>query len=143
MAVAQLLLSMEPKYICHNQCTMDTSSPIVPKLSTEILLIPAILELYHKPPLKLTFCKMDGFKDWKSYVYVRLLGTIHCIFKVCNESLNFIATSLFQAGRNVRDLFEDLRDGHNLLSLLEVLSGEILVCVSIFLLNHYHTVAKY
>ena len=32
-----------------------------------------------------------------------------------------------QAGRNVRDLFEDLRDGHNLLSLLEVLSGEILV----------------
>ena len=52
MAVAQLLLSMEPKYICHNQCTMDTSSPIVPKLSTEILLIPAILELYHIPPLK-------------------------------------------------------------------------------------------
>ena len=51
MAVAQLLLSMEPKYICHNQCTMDTSSPIVPKLSTEILLIPAILELYHIPPL--------------------------------------------------------------------------------------------
>ena len=57
MAVAQLLLSMEPKYICHNQCTMDTSSPIVPKLSTEILLIPAILELYHKPPLKIVlFC---------------------------------------------------------------------------------------
>ena len=54
MAVAQLLLSMEPKYICHNQCTMGTSSPIVPKLSTEILLIPAILELYHKPPLKKT-----------------------------------------------------------------------------------------
>ena len=52
MAVAQLLLSMEPKYICHNQCTMGTSSQIVPKLSTEILLIPAILELYHKPPLK-------------------------------------------------------------------------------------------
>ena len=51
MAVAQLLLSMEPKYICHNQCTMGTSSPIVPKLNTEILLIPAILELYHKPPL--------------------------------------------------------------------------------------------
>ena len=51
MAVAKLLISMEPKYICHNQCTMGTSSPIVPKLSTEILLIPAILELYHKPPL--------------------------------------------------------------------------------------------
>ena len=36
---------------------------------------------------------------------------------------------IFQAGRHVRDLFEDLRDGHNLLSLLEVLSGEILVRV--------------
>jgi hypothetical protein len=33
---------------------------------------------------------------------------------------------LKKAGRNCRDLFEDLRDGHNLLSLLEVLSGEIL-----------------
>ena len=31
-----------------------------------------------------------------------------------------------QASRSCRDLFEDLRDGHNLLSLLEVLSGEIL-----------------
>ena len=37
----------------------------------------------------------------------------------------------FQAGRNIRDLFEDLRDGHNLLSLLEVLSGEILVSIHI------------
>ena len=88
----------------------------------------SFLHIFLESTFKLTFCKMDGFKDWKSYFYVRLLGTIHCIFKVCNESLNFIATSLFQAGRNVRDLFEDLRDGHNLLSLLEVLSGEILVC---------------
>ena len=38
----------------------------------------------------------------------------------------------FQAGRNVRDLFEDLRDGHNLLSLLEVLSGEVLVRIILF-----------
>ena len=48
------------------------------------------------------------------------------------QSVNFIyplmlMVCMFQAGRNVRDLFEDLRDGHNLLSLLEVLSGEILV----------------
>lgn len=41
----------------------------------------------------------------------------------------FATRQYFQAGRNVRDLFEDLRDGHNLLSLLEVLSGEILVSV--------------
>ena len=62
MAVAQLLLSMEPKYICHNQCTMDTSSPIVPKLSTEILLIPAILELYHKPPLKFPLLSLTTYR---------------------------------------------------------------------------------
>lgn len=35
--------------------------------------------------------------------------------------------SLLQATRHVGDLFEDLRDGHNLISLLEVLSGEHLV----------------
>lgn len=34
-----------------------------------------------------------------------------------------------QASRRVDDLFEDLRDGHNLLSLLEVLSGEHLVSI--------------
>ncbi|KAL3287980.1 hypothetical protein HHI36_002433, partial [Cryptolaemus montrouzieri] len=31
------------------------------------------------------------------------------------------------ANRQIRDLFEDLRDGHNLISLLEVLTGEQLV----------------
>ncbi|XP_066262853.1 microtubule-actin cross-linking factor 1 isoform X35 [Euwallacea similis] len=31
---------------------------------------------------------------------------------------------LKKARRNIRDLFEDLRDGHNLISLLEVLTGE-------------------
>ncbi|CAG0880403.1 unnamed protein product, partial [Darwinula stevensoni] len=30
------------------------------------------------------------------------------------------------AGKHVSDLFEDFRDGHNLISLLEVLSGQIL-----------------
>ena len=34
---------------------------------------------------------------------------------------------LLQIGRRVEDLFEDLRDGHNLISLLEVLSGDQLV----------------
>lgn len=36
----------------------------------------------------------------------------------------------FQASRRVDDLFEDLRDGDNLLSLLEVLSGEHLVSIT-------------
>uniref|UniRef100_A0A669CCI5 Plectin b n=1 Tax=Oreochromis niloticus TaxID=8128 RepID=A0A669CCI5_ORENI len=34
---------------------------------------------------------------------------------------------LIKAQRHVTDLYEDLRDGHNLISLLEVLSGETLV----------------
>ena len=51
MAVAQLLLSMEPKYICHKLCTMGTSSPMVPILSTEIFPIPAITKSYGEFPL--------------------------------------------------------------------------------------------
>ena len=52
MAVAQLLLNMEPKYICHKLCTMGTSSPKVPILSTEIFPIPAITKSYGEVPLK-------------------------------------------------------------------------------------------
>ena len=52
MALAQLLLSMEPKYICHKLCTMGTSSPMVPILSTEILPIPAFTKSYGEVPLK-------------------------------------------------------------------------------------------
>ncbi|TMS17935.1 Dystonin, partial [Larimichthys crocea] len=33
---------------------------------------------------------------------------------------------LMKAQRHITDLYEDLRDGHNLISLLEVLSGETL-----------------
>lgn len=40
---------------------------------------------------------------------------------------------MFQASRHVGDLFQDLRDGHNLISLLEVLSGEHLVSITVFL----------
>lgn len=38
-----------------------------------------------------------------------------------------ISSILFQANRHVNDLFEDLKDGLNLISLLEVLTGEHLV----------------
>lgn len=34
---------------------------------------------------------------------------------------------LSQVRKHVNDLYEDLRDGHNLISLLEVLSGDRLV----------------
>ena len=87
MAVAQLLLSMEPKYICHNQCTMDTSSPVVPKLSTEILLIPAILELYHKPPLKFNSSLIP--KNLSSFV-LRSGGRNATISDVCHIVTNYV-----------------------------------------------------
>lgn len=43
---------------------------------------------------------------------------------VCGTGTN---VRLLQAQRHVNDLYEDLRDGHNLISLLEVLSGDTLV----------------
>ncbi|KAK6633003.1 hypothetical protein RUM43_012746 [Polyplax serrata] len=47
-------------------------------------------------------------------------GTSHIIIGVLDEK------DECQAGRHVNDLFEDLQDGHNLISLLEVLSQETL-----------------
>lgn len=35
--------------------------------------------------------------------------------------------SYLQVRKHINDLYEDLRDGHNLISLLEVLSGDTLV----------------
>jgi hypothetical protein len=46
----------------------------------------------------------------------------------------FFVTLSLQASKRVVDLFEDLRDGDNLISLLEVLSGENLVSGGIFFL---------
>lgn len=44
------------------------------------------------------------------------------------ESISLVLTAMcvlfVQASRQVRDLFTDMRDGHSLVSLLEVLSGE-------------------
>ena len=51
------------------------------------------------------------------------------IYSDCEDFIffNIIYDRVLQASRHVGDLFEDLRDGHNLISLLEVLSGEHLV----------------
>ena len=47
---------------------------------------------------------------------------------VCNVIyILYIFLFFSQAQRHITDLYEDLRDGHNLISLLEVLSGETLV----------------
>ena len=47
--------------------------------------------------------------------------------KICESSSFFFLFISLQIGRRVDDQFEDLRDGHNLVSLLEVLSGDHLV----------------
>lgn len=45
-----------------------------------------------------------------------------------------------QVRKHITDLYEDLRDGHNLISLLEVLSGVTLVCFFFFFhLSYTHT----
>lgn len=50
---------------------------------------------------------------------------------------------LSQVRKHITDLYEDLRDGHNLISLLEVLSGVTLVGIFISLSHthlHKHTI---
>ncbi|TGZ31939.1 Bullous pemphigoid antigen 1 [Temnothorax longispinosus] len=47
-----------------------------------------------------------------------------CVLRCEKRQLTCPFWNLLQASRHVGDLFEDLRDGHNLISLLEVLSGE-------------------
>lgn len=54
----------------------------------------------------------------------RLHGSITCHLPVLKECLLLFCP---QTQRHITDLYEDLRDGHNLISLLEVLSGETLV----------------
>lgn len=39
-----------------------------------------------------------------------------------------------QVRKHINDLYEDLRDGHNLISLLEVLSGDTLVSLHLFII---------
>ena len=49
------------------------------------------------------------------------------IFLLKNHGRLILFCLYFQAGRRIVDLFEGFKDGHNLLSLLEVLSSETLV----------------
>uniref|UniRef100_A0A672SPX3 Dystonin n=1 Tax=Sinocyclocheilus grahami TaxID=75366 RepID=A0A672SPX3_SINGR len=54
--------------------------------------------------------------------YFLIYSHISLIYNVFLLSL----LTLFQVRKHVNDLYEDLRDGHNLISLLEVLSGDTL-----------------
>ena len=69
-----------------------------------------------------------------------------CLTQCEKRQLTCPFWNLLQASRHVGDLFEDLRDGHNLISLLEVLSGEHLVstfrdalgAISLIFIFHYY-----
>ena len=57
---------------------MGTSSPMVPKLSTEILLIPAILEGYHKESL-------NTISERKNSIYAFWMQISFC--HMCREKV--------------------------------------------------------
>ncbi|CAH1640598.1 unnamed protein product [Spodoptera littoralis] len=57
-------------------------------------------------------------------LYPTLLGQTYTRLHVCEVINNQPCCPPQQVNRHVNDLFEDLRDGLNLISLLEVLSGE-------------------
>ncbi|KAF9797724.1 hypothetical protein SFRURICE_017919 [Spodoptera frugiperda] len=57
-------------------------------------------------------------------LYSTLLGQTYTRLHVCEVINNQPCCPSQQVNRHVNDLFEDLRDGLNLISLLEVLSGE-------------------
>ncbi|KAF8785547.1 Dystonin like protein [Argiope bruennichi] len=56
------------------------------------------------------------FQHWRYLETYTCLHVCYSCRSCCTPGVN----------RHVDDLFEDLRDGHNLISLLEVLSGELL-----------------
>ena len=68
--------------------------------------------------------KLIILRMWLNSLHQQLL-IIYQLLRHHNNSIFFCFDS--QIGRRVEDLFEDLRDGHNLISLLEVLSGDHLV----------------
>lgn len=70
-------------------------------------------------------------KVWHSFTRHDILA------RDCVMILITVTVFLFQASRHVGDLFVDLRDGHNLISLLEVLSGEHLVGKIIFVTDFF------
>ncbi|XP_063975568.1 dystonin isoform X29 [Diachasmimorpha longicaudata] len=68
---------------------------------------------------KKTFTKWVNKHLKKHWKYVKTYTCLHVCVVVNNQPCCSPTAS-----RHVGDLFEDLRDGHNLISLLEVLSGE-------------------
>ncbi|OWR55496.1 Plectin-1 [Danaus plexippus plexippus] len=73
---------------------------------------------------KKTFTKWVNKHLKKVFAYFTLLGQTYTRLHVCEIVNNQPCCPPQQVNRHVNDLFEDLRDGLNLISLLEVLSGE-------------------
>ncbi|XP_075405252.1 plectin isoform X3 [Tenrec ecaudatus] len=73
-------------------------------------------------------CWLDGGSEWARRAY--LYGQLCCVDerdRVQKKTFTkWVNKHLIKAQRHISDLYEDLRDGHNLLSLLEVLSGQSL-----------------
>ncbi|GFG39390.1 hypothetical protein Cfor_08339, partial [Coptotermes formosanus] len=66
------------------------------------------------------------FTKWvnKHLKKVKYHSTYTCLHVCAGSTNGSVPCCSPTASRHVGDLFEDLRDGHNLISLLEVLSGE-------------------
>nr|XP_034826088.1 dystonin isoform X9 [Maniola hyperantus] len=73
---------------------------------------------------KKTFTKWVNKHLKKVFTHFTLLGQTYTRLHVCEIVNNQPCCPPQQVNRHVNDLFEDLRDGLNLISLLEVLSGE-------------------
>ncbi|XP_019910984.2 plectin a isoform X1 [Esox lucius] len=89
-------MSMQPGYRTHSTDSVGSDG-----VFTE--------EGYYQGMLK----AMDGRKDERDRVQKKTFT-------------KWVNKHLMKAQRHITDLYEDLRDGHNLISLLEVLSGETL-----------------
>lgn len=57
------------------------------------------------------------------------------------DGIKLLPRLFSQVRKHITDLYEDLRDGHNLISLLEVLSGVTLVCILLYF-SPTHTCIK-
>ncbi|XP_006830820.1 PREDICTED: plectin isoform X3 [Chrysochloris asiatica] len=73
-------------------------------------------------------CWLDGGSEWarRGYLYEQLCCVDERDRVQKKTFTKWVNKHLIKAQRHISDLYEDLRDGHNLISLLEVLSGDSL-----------------
>lgn len=96
-----------------------------------------ILIVFKPSPLRADICCLASGAEVGCGSLLRCIPDLFSLLKpksvcllilVCPcDTSSAVSLSSPQTQRHVTDLYEDLRDGHNLISLLEVLSGETLV----------------